>query len=226
MNKMNIAIDGPAGAGKSTVARIVATKLGYVYVDTGAMYRAVTWKALSSGLTPDQSEPIAAMAQSMRLVLQPGHNGQVVLADGQDVTEMIRSPQVTANVSQVSQIPAVRERLVKMQKELAQAKGVVMDGRDIGTQVLPDAEVKVYLTASLRERAMRRFDEMKTKHPDLTIEQAEQDLAERDRKDQEREVSPLRQANDAILLDTTGMGIEQVAERILEISQASAGKGA
>ncbi|MFK7696454.1 (d)CMP kinase [Paenibacillus sp. HJGM_3] len=226
MDKFNIAIDGPAGAGKSTAARLVAQRLGFIYVDTGAMYRAVTWKALSLGLRPDQTDAIAAMADSMELEILPGANGQIVLVDGRDVTEEIRSAAVTSNVSAVSQIPEVRARLVGMQKRMADEKGVVMDGRDIGTQVLPNAEVKVFLTASVKARAARRFEEIKLKQPNITLEQVEQDQAERDRMDQEREVSPLRRASDAVLLDATELNPEQVAERILEISRASSGKGA
>lgn len=226
MDKFNIAIDGPAGAGKSTAARLVAQRLGFIYVDTGAMYRAVTWKALSLGLRPDQTDAIAAMADSMELEILPGANGQIVLVDGRDVTEEIRSAAVTSNVSAVSQIPEVRARLVGMQKRMADEKGVVMDGRDIGTQVLPNAEVKVFLTASVKARAARRFEEIKLKQPNISLEQVEQDQAERDRMDQEREVSPLRRASDAVLLDATELNPEQVAERILEISRASSGKGA
>lgn len=226
MDKFNIAIDGPAGAGKSTVARIVAQKLGFVYVDTGAMYRAVTWKALSLGLEPEQTESIVSMANAMKLELSPGQDGQVVLVDDVDVTEAIRTARVTANVSAVSQIADIRLLLVSMQQQMARAKGVVMDGRDIGTQVLPDAEVKVYLTASVKARAARRYEEIKLKQPELTLEQVELDQSERDRMDQEREVSPLRRAKDAVLLDATEMNAQQVAERILEISQASSGKGA
>ncbi len=226
MDKFNIAIDGPASAGKSTAARFVAQQLGFVYVDTGAMYRAVTWKSLSKGLGAEQADEIVRMANAMKLELLPGDNGQVVLVDGKDVTEEIRNAQVTANVSAISQIPDIRELLVKMQQQMAQAKGVVMDGRDIGTHVLPNAEVKIYLTASVKERAARRFEEIKHKQPELTLEQLEYEISERDRMDQEREVSPLRRAKDAILLDATELTIQQVCERILEISRASAGKGA
>lgn len=226
MDKFNIAIDGPAGAGKSTVARMVAQKLGFVYVDTGAMYRAVTWKALSLGLAPEQAEQIASMANSMKLEIRPGKEGQVVLVDGMEVTEAIRSASVTASVSAISQIPEIRLLLVSMQQQMAQAKGIVMDGRDIGTQVLPDAEVKVYLTASVKARAARRYEEIKLKQPGMTLEQLEREQSERDRMDQERDISPLRRASDAILLDATEMNAQQVADRILEISQASSGKGA
>jgi CMP/dCMP kinase len=226
LDKFNIAIDGPAGAGKSTAARLVAQKLGFIYVDTGAMYRAVTWKALSLGFTPEQVEQIISMANTMKLEIRPGQEGQVVLVDGKDVTEEIRSASVTANVSAVSQIPEIRSLLVSMQQQMAQAKGVVMDGRDIGTQVLPNAEVKVYLTASVKARAARRYEEIKLKQPELTMEQLEREQSERDRMDQEREISPLRRASDAVLLDATDMNVHQVADRILEISQASSGKGA
>jgi cytidylate kinase len=186
----------------------------------------VTWKSLSKGLGVERADEIVRMANAMKLELLPGDNGQVVLVDGKDVTEEIRNAQVTANVSAISQIPDIRELLVKMQQQMAQAKGVVMDGRDIGTHVLPNAEVKIYLTASVKERAARRFEEIKHKQPELTLEQLEYEISERDRMDQEREVSPLRRAKDAILLDATELTIQQVCERILEISRASAGKGA
>ncbi|MDF2939259.1 MAG: (d)CMP kinase, partial [Paenibacillaceae bacterium] len=152
MGKFNVALDGPAGAGKSTVARMVAKELGYVYVDTGAMYRAITWKALHEGIPLEDLTVIAGMTGSTHIELLPGLAGQTVLVDGQDVTERIRSAEINLHVSHIAAIPDVREKLVSMQKSMAASKGVVMDGRDIGTSVLPDAEVKVFLTASARKR--------------------------------------------------------------------------
>ncbi|RKN84609.1 (d)CMP kinase [Paenibacillus ginsengarvi] len=225
MDKFNIAIDGPGAAGKSTVARIVAKLLGFVYVDTGAMYRAVTWKALQAGISPAEKQRLTEMASALRIELHPGEQAQQVLLDGEDVTDYIRSIAVTQNVSAIAAIPEIRRLLVDKQQDMARSKGVVMDGRDIGTHVLPDAELKIFMTASVRERAERRYLEMKAKHEDVTLEQVEQEIAERDRKDEQREASPLVQAPDAVLLDTSGLTVTQVAERILELAQAAAGKG-
>lgn len=228
MEKFNIAIDGPAGAGKSTIARLVAKELDFIYVDTGAMYRAVTWKVLQEGLRPDQTEAMIALAGRMEIQLAPGENGQLVYVDGEDVTGVIRTPDVTGNVSRVSSIAEVRAVLTAKQQELAKSKGVVMDGRDIGSHVLPDAEVKIFLTASVRVRAERRYKEMKEAQPDvdITLERLERDIAERDRMDQQREASPLVRADDAVLMDTTDMPIPQVVEAILELckTQVHGGK--
>ncbi len=224
-HKLNIAIDGPAGAGKSTVARLVAEALGFVYVDTGAMYRAVTWKALQANLSPEQAESIVELARNMDIRLIPGKTGQRVYVDGEDVTEAIRTPAVNRLVSHIARIAEVRKLLVKKQQEIAASKGVVMDGRDIGTQVLPDAEVKIFLTASAKERAERRYQEMKDSNPSVTLEQLERDIAERDRLDEQRDISPLQRAHDAVLLDTTNMSIPQVVERILELCRTESGEG-
>jgi cytidylate kinase len=225
LDKYNIAIDGPAGAGKSTIARLVAGALGFVYVDTGAMYRAVTWKVLQEGVEPSDSAQVIETARNMNIELIPGKDGQQVIVDGEDVTGQIRSSRITDHVSEVARIREVRELLVKKQKEMAASKGVVMDGRDIGSQVLPDAEVKVFLTASVRERAERRFKEMKESHPELTLEQLEEDIARRDRMDEQREVSPLVRAPDAVLIDSTSMTIPEVVDRILELCRAKAPGG-
>lgn len=215
MGKFNIALDGPAGAGKSTVARMVAKELGYVYVDTGAMYRTITWKVLKNGIPLTDTQAIARVAAQTRISLRPGTLGQTVAADGQDVTEEIRSKEINQNVSHVAAVPEVREILVSMQKEIACGKGVVMDGRDIGTSVLPDAEVKVFLTASARKRAERRYLEMKVR--DMTLEELERDIERRDQLDRGREVSPLRQADDAVLLDSTDMTLDEVVHAVLEL---------
>lgn len=225
MEKINIAIDGPAGAGKSTIARLVADTLGFVYVDTGAMYRAVTWMVLQEGISPSDTDRVVAIARSMKLELRPGPDGQLVFVGAEDVSGKIRTPAVNENVSDVAKIREVRELLVSKQKQMTAAKGVVMDGRDIGTHVLPDAEVKVFLTASPRIRAERRFKEMKESHPDLTIDQLEQDIARRDRIDEQREVSPLVRAPDAVLLDSTSMTIPEVVDSILELCRAKAPGG-
>lgn len=212
--KINIAIDGPAGAGKSTIARMVAGRLSYVYVDTGAMYRAATWYCQSLGVEPEEVEQVLQIVKDLVIDLIPIENGQQVVVNGQEVTEQIRSLAVNAKVSRYAQIEGLRSRLVSLQRQMALRKGVVMDGRDIGTTVLPDAEVKVYMTATVEERAKRRYKEMKEQSA-ISLEQLAADIAERDRLDQEREISPLRQADDARLLDTTHMSIEEVVETIV-----------
>ncbi|MFD0680946.1 MULTISPECIES: (d)CMP kinase [unclassified Paenibacillus] len=225
MDKFNIAIDGPAGAGKSTIARLVANTLGFVYVDTGAMYRAVTWNVLRLGLSTDQTAEVIAATERMEIRLAPGENGQQVFVNGQDVTLDIRSAEVTNNVSQIAAIAEVRRNLTVKQKQLAANKGVVMDGRDIGSHVLPNAELKVFLTASVRVRAERRYKEIQDDRTDVTLEQLEAEIAARDRMDESRETAPLVQAPDAVLLDTTSMPIPQVVERILELCRTEVGGG-
>ncbi|WP_127530777.1 (d)CMP kinase [Paenibacillus kobensis] len=217
-DRINIAIDGPAGAGKSTVARNVAETLHYIYIDTGAMYRAVTYSALRSGISPGDSEQLGTHAESIDITLKPGPMGQIVLLNGADITRDIRSREVTMHVSQVAAVERVRLRLVTMQRLLAQSKGVVMDGRDIGSHVLPDAELKVFLTASVQERALRRFKELDGQDS-ITLSQLELEIAERDRKDQERDISPLVCAPDAIVLDSTSMTIDEVADNIVNLSR-------
>ncbi|ANE49025.1 cytidylate kinase [Paenibacillus swuensis] len=223
MPKINIAIDGPAGAGKSTVARLVAEKMGYIYVDTGAMYRAVTLKVIEAGLT-DGNNPasIAALAHKLSLQLKLSPEGQRISVNGEDVTEYIRTLEVNRHVSMVARIEEVRSLLVLKQQQLASAKGVVMDGRDIGTHVLPEAEVKVFLTASARKRAERRFNEMD--EDSMTLDELEADIERRDRMDAEREISPLKQAVDATLIDSTSLTIPQVVEYIIDLCQARFGK--
>jgi CMP/dCMP kinase len=218
LNKINIAIDGPAGAGKSTVARKVAGLLGYIYVDTGAMYRAVTWEMLRSGIDPEDSSKVIPAAKGLDIRLLPGASSQVVLVNGEDVTEHLRSNEVSNKVSYVARIAEVRTLLVDIQQAMASSRGVVMDGRDIGTKVLPDAELKVFLTASVRRRAERRYLELQERAESVTLEQLADEIAERDKLDSERVTSPLEQAPDAILIDSTDMSIDQVVDRIVELS--------
>ncbi len=215
-DKINIAIDGPAGAGKSTIARRVAGLLSYVYVDTGAMYRAATWYFDQLGIEPEEEEKVLQTLPNLVIELIPGEYGQRVRVNGQEATEEIRSLAVNAKVSRYAQIEGLRSRLVSLQRQMALRKGVVMDGRDIGTTVLPDAEVKIFMTASVEERARRRHKEMKEQNL-ITMEQLISDMTERDRLDQEREISPLRQAEDAVLLDTTDMSLEEVVETIVSM---------
>ncbi|CAM2803104.1 (d)CMP kinase [Paenibacillus sediminis] len=212
--KINIAIDGPAGAGKSTVARMVAKALSYVYVDTGAMYRAVTWYMIKQGIKPEQVDLVLEKAKELNIELVPEETGQRVFLNGQDVTHEIRSIEVNGLVSRYAKIEGLRKMLVQMQRQMALRKGVVMDGRDIGTTVLPQAEVKIFMTATVKERALRRFKEMKDAEG-ITLEQLEHDIAERDRQDEQREISPLRRADDAIVLDTTRLTIDEVVDRIV-----------
>jgi cytidylate kinase len=223
LDRFNIALDGPAGAGKSTVARMVAKALGFIYVDTGAMYRAVTWAVLARGLTPGQTDQVIAAAKELRIELVAGSGGQQVYVNGTDATEYIRTGEINSHVSKIAQIPEIREFLVFQQKQMAAGKGVVMDGRDIGTKVLPDAEVKVFLTASPRQRAERRFNELK--NPDITLDQLEKEIALRDEMDRERETSPLVQADDAVLLDSTDMSLDQVVQAILELCRTKINGG-
>ena len=220
MKQNVIAIDGPAGAGKSTVAKKTAVALNFVYIDTGAMYRAVTSRVLALGIEATDATGIAGLAEKVNIRLLQEADGLKVFADGIDVTETIRTPSVTAAVPAVSQVPAVRKAMVRLQKEMAAHGRAVLDGRDIGTVVTPDACAKIFLTASGAERARRRWLELKEKgyEPDLAVLQAEMEA--RDRQDSERELAPLVQAEDAVLVDTTGLAIDSVVERIIEVYQA------
>ena len=212
---MQVAIDGPAGSGKSTVAKLVAERLGFLYIDTGAMYRALTLKAMREGLPLDDEDQIAELLERTRLELKSGPQTRVFL-DGEDVSEAIRLPDVNRGVSAVAALGKVRQGLVMLQQEMAKGH-VVMDGRDIGTVVLPQAEVKVFLTASLKERARRRALELQSRGIEVSQEEAEAQLALRDKLDESREIGPLKKADDAYLLDTTDLTIGQVVEEILSL---------
>lgn len=213
----NIAIDGPAGAGKSTIAKKVAKELSFIYVDTGAMYRAMALYLHRNGIPADDAEKIAAACGGAEISIEYRDGEQVVLLGGENVNPYLRTGEVSAMASKSSAVPQVRTRLVQLQQELAAAQNVVMDGRDIGTVVLPDARVKIYLTASVEVRARRRFLEMQEKGEPADFDQIAAEIAERDHRDMTREVSPLRQADDAVLVDTSDMTIDQVTQRILEI---------
>jgi len=216
---LTIAIDGPAGAGKSTVAKSVAAALGYTYIDTGAMYRSVALRAIEDGIDPTDSERIGRLAEAVRIEFaQDALGGQRVLADGRDVTAEIRSPEATRLSSPVSAVPAVRRALVALQREMGRAGGVVMEGRDIGTVVFPNAEVKVFLTATDGERAARRWRELHERGEAVSIDDVLAQQRERDARDSSREDSPLRPADDAVIVDSDRLTIEQVTERILDIA--------
>ena len=214
---INIAIDGPAGAGKSTIAKRVAKALSYIYVDTGAMYRAMALYLHRNGIDAGDTEKISAACTGADISIEYRDGEQVVLLGGENVNPYLRTQEVSAMASRSSAVPQVRTRLVELQQELAAAQNVVMDGRDIGTVVLPDAQVKIYLTASVEVRARRRFLELQEKGEPAVLEEIAAEIAERDHRDMTREVSPLRQAEDAVLVDTSDMGIDEVADQILKI---------
>jgi CMP/dCMP kinase len=211
-----VAIDGPAGAGKSTVAKRVADRLGFIYIDTGAMYRAVAWKTVQEGVPLSDEDAITVISERMTIRFDRS-NGQRVTADGIDVSEAIRTAEVTRLSSPVSAISGVRRRLVDMQREMACSGGVVMEGRDIGTVVFPNAEVKVFLTASPEERARRRHLELTEKGVESSVDDLIGQMRERDHRDSTREDSPLKQADDAIAVDTDGLTIDQVVDTILSL---------
>ena len=214
MKKLVVAIDGPAGAGKSAVAQLAAKELGYTYIDTGAMYRAVAWKVLQQG-GEVTDEKILAVVPDIDVDLSYENGKTTVRVDGQDVTSEIRTPEVSHIVSKVAALGPVREKMVDLQRKMAERGGVLMDGRDIATNVLPGADVKIYLTASIAERANRRYKELREKGLAVDLADIEHDIAARDKADMEREISPLVQADDATLLDTTGMTIPEVVARII-----------
>ena len=215
MKNLVVAIDGPAGAGKSTVAQLAARKLGCTYIDTGAMYRAVAWKTLQRK-QPVTDELILDVVKDVHVELAYVEGKTTVSVDGTDVTGEIRTPEVTAIVSQVAALGPVRSRMVELQRRMAAKGSVLMDGRDIATSVLPDANVKIFLTASIEERARRRYKEMQEKGYDISLEELQKEIAARDKADSEREISPLVQAPDAELLDTSDMGIDEVVQAIID----------
>ncbi|MBU5594243.1 (d)CMP kinase [Amphibacillus sp. MSJ-3] len=212
-----IAIDGPAAAGKSTVAKKIANKLKYIYIDTGAMYRAITLKAIKQELDIDDEKALHQLLLQTEIKLIQSDQQQRVILDGHDVTEEIRNEAVTKQVSAVAKHQLVRQVMVDRQRKFAKEGNVVMDGRDIGSHVIPDAEVKIFLIASVDERAERRYKENIRKGYQTNLEQLKKEIATRDKLDTEREVSPLIKADDAVELDTTSLSIDQVVERILNI---------
>lgn len=216
MTRINIAIDGPAGAGKSTVAKEISKALGIIYLDTGAMYRAVALKAIRSGLDTRDGEGLSSLVNDIDISIKYIADRQRIFLDGSDVSEAIRTPEVSIGASNVAVIPAVRIKLVELQREIAMNNDVVMDGRDIGTYVLPQAEYKFFLTASLEERARRRYEEMTAQGiTAISRDDVEKDIAFRDKNDSSRAFAPLSKAADAAEIDTTSLSPQEVVERIL-----------
>lgn len=216
-----IAIDGPAGAGKSTIAKKLAKAKKFIYVDTGAMYRAMAYYMLQNHIDPQNTDVVAEKSQYADITIQYENGEQAVLLNGENVNAFLRTEEVGNIASVTSQNPRVRERLTVLQKELAAKNNVVMDGRDIGTCVLPDADVKIYLTASPAVRAKRRYDELTAKGEECDLQKIEADIIKRDEQDMNREIAPLKQAEDAVLIDSSCMTIDQVVEEILAVSRKS-----
>ena len=219
----NIAIDGPAGAGKSTIAKTLAKELGYVYVDTGAMYRAMAYFFLQKGINKDDEAAITEAVDGADVTIRYENGVQQVLLNGENVTGCLRTEQVGNMASSTSVYPAVRTKLVALQQKLAKTTDVIMDGRDIGTCVLPDAQVKIYLTASVETRAKRRYMELMEKGEPADLEKIAADIKERDHRDMHREMSPLRQAEDAVLVDSSDMSIVEVVSAIRAIAEEKRG---
>ncbi len=221
MSGFVVAIDGPAASGKSTTARRVADRLDFVYLDTGAMYRAVTWKALETGTDLGDQTALGALASSIRLEFRSGESEVRVLVDGEDVTEELREPRISRAVSEVSSVPAVRRAMVRTQRNIGAEGRCVVEGRDIGTVVFPNAPVKIFLAASLEERARRRRRELSDRGVIQGLEALMEEIRTRDAMDSEREDSPLRQAEDAIVIDTTRMTIEEQVAEVVRVAQAA-----
>lgn len=220
----NIAIDGPAGAGKSTIAKAVAKELGFIYVDTGAMYRAMALYLIQKGISPQDTPGMEEACEQADISIVYQEGAQQVLLNGENVTGLLRQEEVGNMASVSSANAAIRKKLVQLQRQLAARENVVMDGRDIGTCVLPGADVKIYLTASAHTRALRRCRELEEKGIPCVLEEIEADINDRDQRDMTREISPLKQAEDAVLVDSSHMGIQEVKEEILRLYKEKAGK--
>lgn len=216
MKNIIVAIDGPAGAGKSTAAQLAAARLNFTYIDTGAMYRAVAWKALQQNAEVTD-ELIISILDDIEIDLVFENAKTRIFANGKEITEEIRTPAINNIVSKVAALVPVREKLTELQRKMGEKENVLMDGRDIGTFVFPNADVKIFLTASVEERAKRRYKELKAKGFDVDLKGIETDIAKRDKLDSERETAPLKQAEDAVLLDTTGLSIDEVVEKIVSL---------
>ena len=213
---MQIAIDGPAGAGKSTISKFVASEMGFLYIDTGAMYRAIGYKVLKNNISLDEKEKIDELAKNSEIEIKITDQGQGIFLDGKDVTDKIRTPEVSMAASTVSAIGGVRKTLVQLQRKIAGSNNVIMDGRDIGTVVLPDAEIKIFLTATAEDRAMRRYLELKEKGLDVNYQEVLDDMQKRDYQDMNRAESPLRAAEDATVIDTSGQTLGESVQLIVD----------
>ena len=210
----NVAVDGPAGAGKSTIAKLVAKEKGYIYVDTGAMYRGMAIHFLKKGIQPEDTAAIIAACADAEVTIAYENGIQQVYLNGENITDMLRTEEVGNMASRTSAIPEVRAKLLELQRSLAREKDVIMDGRDIGTNILPNADVKIYLTASVETRAKRRYNELTEKGIACDYDEIAKDIKERDERDMSRETAPLRKAEDAVLVDSSEMSVEEVVERI------------
>lgn len=213
----NVAIDGPAGAGKSTIAKLVAKEKGYIYVDTGAMYRGLAIHFLDKGIQPQETEKVIEACKDAEVTIAYEDAVQHVYLNGKDISSRLRNEEVGNMASVTSAIPEVRKKLLELQQNLAKTQNVIMDGRDIGTCVLPQADVKVYLTASVETRAKRRYQELQEKGEDCNLEEIAHDIEERDRRDMTREIAPLKQAEDAVLVDSSDMTIAEVVKTIVDL---------
>lgn len=219
-----IAIDGPSGAGKSTIARLLAADLRFIYVDTGALYRAVGYTMLQEGIDPADAAAVEERLPELQVELRYMDGVQRVFVNDEDVSDCIRTPEVSMAASAVSALPAVRQFLLQLQRDLAASSNVIMDGRDIGTVVLPDAGLKIFLTASPEERARRRYLELQEKGVDTTLEAVLEDMRQRDHNDSSRAAAPLKAAEDAVLIDTTGCSLEEAVERMKKLAKERIGK--
>lgn len=226
MSKFSVAIDGPAGAGKSTIAKAAAQALGFVYVDTGAIYRTVGLGALRNGYAADDREKVVAMLPSLDIDMRYADGVQRMFLNGEDVSEAIRTPAASGASSKVAAMPEVRAYLMEMQRRMARQYDVLMDGRDIGTVVLPDAPLKIFLTASAEERARRRYAQLLEKGTEQTYEMVLAEIVERDKRDSEREAAPLKRAEDAVLLDTGDMSLAQSIQAVVDLVNARRKEGA
>lgn len=226
MERINIAIDGPAGAGKSTIAKIISKTLGIIYLDTGAMYRTVALKAIREGINCLDSKALSELVSNIDIKIKYSGNEQHIYLDGNDVSKDIRTPEISTGASNVAVVPEVRIKMVELQREIAIENDVVMDGRDIGTYVLPNARLKIFLTASIEERAGRRYKEQIEKGiSGITLDEVKKDMEYRDKNDSSRAFAPLSKAEDAIELDTTDMSIEEVAKKIMSFLEVNNGMG-
>lgn len=224
MKKFNIAIDGPAGAGKSSIAKTVAGRIECIYIDTGAMYRSVGIFAHQNRVDLKNENRLADLLENMDMQIKCEDDGQHIYINGKDMNSFIRTPEASMAASAVALIPTVRIKLVEIQRKIAEAESVIMDGRDIGTYVLPDADVKIFLTASVEERAGRRYKELIEKGENCTMDEVISDMITRDKQDTEREFAPLKQADDSILVDTTGLSFDESVSKVIEIIEKSLSK--